>query len=154
MRTHKRVKDELVREAPVEIHGEYVLPFGYDQLLSVEDEVGYTVIEKISLDKSRTIFYSCEKSDNDDFVSVYFLGYGNQKNIYLEKLYVNEDGSKEVGILRISPRRKLLKEKGFSVNNFEFNNFDKVFLVVPNSQMFQLTYSSKTIDVSLSKIKF
>ncbi|MCO4784186.1 MAG: hypothetical protein KC646_17810 [Candidatus Cloacimonetes bacterium] len=133
---------------------EYVLPLGYDQILSIEDKVRYTVIEKISLADSRSVFFTCEKLDNDSFVSVYFLGYDKQKNVYLEKLYVNDDESKEIGIVKLSPSGKLLKQKRFSIEDFEFNRFDKTFLVAPNSTIYKLKHNAIDNSVSLSTVQF
>lgn len=138
----------------IEYDFNYVLPFGFDQLLSVEDKVGYSIIEKVALDHSKSLFYVCEKTSADSFVSVYFLGYDKSNNVYLEKLYVNENSSKEIAILKLSPRGKKLKEKRFVIDDLSFSNLDKTFLVSPSSVIYQLKILSKSKRVSLTQVQF
>ncbi|PCJ19766.1 MAG: hypothetical protein COB02_06135 [Candidatus Cloacimonadota bacterium] len=138
----------------IHYENDYLIPFGLTELLSIEDRVGFSLIEKVFMGGKRTFFYECMKTKNDDFVSVYFLGTDKYKNIYLEKLYVLEDNTKKISILKISPMGKKLKEKSFNIGQFEFNNFDKNFLVSPSSVIFQLDYLPKEKKLALKVVDF
>jgi hypothetical protein len=105
-------------------------PFALDEMLSIAERGGLSVIYKVRMDGSKTPFYEYPKGEEEEANTLRFVGLDSQKNVYVEKLYSAQLGERKADLFRFSPSGSLTGKVTFGLTEKEYFEFENYFQIM------------------------
>jgi hypothetical protein len=137
----------------IELSSEDFLPFSPIEVITLFSEGDVSSLGWTSMSGGKKVFYSQEKSVNDEFVTLSFAGIDQYKNIYVQKIYGSIHGLAKLAILKVSPKGDLISEKKVAMSLFEYQEFQHFFFVEPKGSVYQIKHHEKSDSLVLEALE-
>ncbi|MCJ8344023.1 hypothetical protein MJH12_00625 [bacterium] len=129
------------------------LPFSALEVITLQSEGQIASLGWSSMTGGQKVFYSQEKTKEDEFISLKFAGIDSNKNVYVQKVYGPTHGLAKLAIQKISPRGDLIFEKETEMSLFEYQEFERFFFVNKDGSISQFKHISSKDSLVLRPIK-
>ncbi|MBW7875371.1 MAG: hypothetical protein H3C47_05230 [Candidatus Cloacimonetes bacterium] len=115
--------------------GVQFFPFAADEMLSIAERGGLSIIYKIRMDGSKIPFYEYPKGEDQEANTLRFVGIDDSRNVYVEKLYSAQLGERKADLFRFSPSGVLTGIQTFPLSEKEYFEFENYFQIVHDGAM-------------------